>query len=114
MIAFQCWTIRQQNSIFYNNPKLIWLYGIPKYPCEITELNFKKLDKFDGYSNHCQDPLAIYVARSLGAKYFEIHVTMDKSKDYIDNVVSFDFNETKLIIENIKKIKFLLNNRRDE
>ena len=45
------------------------------------------------------------LANEIGAEVIEVHVTLDKSKNYIDNNVSFDFNELKNLIELIHKVE---------
>ena len=86
----------------YNNDKVKWLYVVPKYPCSINELDFSNLSDFDGFSNHCIHFLAPLSAVILGAKMIEIHVTSNKDKDFIDNPVSFDTNETKKLVTLIR------------
>ena len=86
----------------YNNNNVKWLYVVPKYPCSIDELDFSNLSDFDGFSNHCIHFLAPLSAVILGAKMIEIHVTSNKDKDFIDNPVSFDTNETKKLINLIR------------
>ena len=86
----------------YNNDKVKWLYVVPKYPCSIDELDFSNLSDFDGFSNHRIHILAPLSAVILGAKMIEIHVTSNKDKDFIDNPVSFDTNETKKLVTLIR------------
>ena len=86
----------------YSNNNVKWLYVVPKYPCSIDELDFLNLNDFDGFSNHCRHFLAPLSAVILGAKMIEIHVTSNKDKDFIDNPVSFDTNETKKLINLIR------------
>ena len=86
----------------YNNNNVKWLYVVPKYPCSINELDFSNLSDFDGFSNHCIHFLAPLSAVMLGAKMIEIHVTSNKDKDFIDNPVSFDTNETKKLVTLIR------------
>ena len=86
----------------YNNNNVKWLYVVPKYPCSIDELDFSNLSDFDGFSNHCIHFLAPLSAVILGAKMIEIHVTSNKDKDFIDNPVSFDTNETKKLVTLIR------------
>ena len=84
------------SSKYFQNSKIKWLYCIPKYPCSLNEINFKEMSNFDGFSNHCPDISAPLTAATLGANIIEVHVTEDKTKDYVDNNVSFDFSELKL------------------
>jgi N,N'-diacetyllegionaminate synthase len=95
-------------SKFSNNQKINWLYCVPKYPCSLSDLDFRDLNKFDGYSNHCRNILAPLIAVALGAEIIEVHVTSDKSKDFIDNPVSFDYSEQLELctqIRNCEKIQ---------
>ena len=85
-----------------NNNNVKWLYVVPKYPCSINELDFSNFSDFDGFSNHCVHFLAPLSAVMLGAKMIEIHVTSNKDKDFIDNPVSFDTNETRKLVTLIR------------
>jgi len=67
-----------------------WLYCVPKYPCPLNELDFSKLSLFNGFSNHTPNIIAPLTAVILGAKILEIHLTLDKKRDFVDNAVSFD------------------------
>lgn len=77
----------------YKHPKIKWLYCVPKYPCDLTDLDFKELDKFNGFSNHCPQIIAPLTAAILGSEIIEVHITSDKSKNFVDNNVSFDYQE---------------------
>ncbi len=89
----------------YNNDNIKWLYVVPKYPCQIEELDFRYLNDFDGYSNHCPQIAAPVRAAFLGAKIIEVHVTSSKNKNFLDNPVSFDYNELFEIVKQIRSIK---------
>ena len=79
-----------QNTL--DHPNIKWLYCVPKYPCELEDLDFKNLKDFDGFSNHCPKIIApVSAAIFQDIQIIEIHVTLDKSKDFVDNNVSFDF-----------------------
>ena len=80
------------------------MYCVPKYPCSLDEIDFKEISNFHGYSNHCTDITAPVTAAILGAEIIEVHVTADKTKDYVDNNISFDFSELKLLINKIEKL----------
>jgi len=84
------------------NKKIKWLYVVPKYPCNLSDINFKDLYKFDGYSNHCPNIVAPLTASILGAEIIEIHITLDKSKDFIDNNVSFNPDELTELVKLIR------------
>ena len=93
-----------------------WLYCVPKYPCNLEDLNFSMIEKFDGYSNHCPNIIAPLTAAILGAKFIEVHVTANKNLDYADNAVSFDFEEQKKMVrlirdsEKIRRMKTKMEN----
>ena len=89
----------------YGNSNIKWLYVVPKYPCKLEELDFSKLNDFDGYSNHCDHFLAPLSAVILGAKMIEIHITSDKNKNFVDNPVSFEPDELNKIISLIRSVK---------
>lgn len=78
----------------YQN-KIDWLYCVPKYPCLLNDLDFSKLSFFNGFSNHCPNIIAPLTAAILGANIIEIHITIDKKRNFVDNNVSFDPNELK-------------------
>jgi len=88
-----------KNSLYYNNKNFKWLYCVPKYPCEIQDFEFSLMKDFDGFSNHCPHFLAPLTANILGSEIIEIHITSDKSKDFVDNNVSFDYEELKQLVE---------------
>lgn len=97
-----------ENSKFYNHPKIKWLYCVPKYPCSLEDLDFLELGKFDGFSNHCPQIIAPLSAAILGAEIIEMHITSSKTKNFVDNNVSFDYDEleeTVRLIRLSEKIK---------
>jgi len=63
------------------------------------------LSDFDGYSNHCPDIIAPLTSATLGAKIIEVHITPDKSKSFVDNPVSFDYQELTSLVDNLRKIE---------
>lgn len=74
------------------------LYCIPKYPTEFGEVNFDMIKRFDGYSNHCKNPLAILRATRMGASFIEFHLTDSSDTFALDNKVSFSYEEMKEFI----------------
>jgi len=86
------------------NKNVTWLYCVSKYPCEFSELDFSNISEFDGYSNHCPHFLAPLTAVILGAKIIELHITSSKSNNFVDNNVSFDYDE----LENVVKLIHLI------
>ena len=95
------------NSKFYENEQIKWLYVVPKYPCKIEDIDFTRIKEFNGYSNHCPHILVPLAATILGANIIEVHITPDKSGDFVDNPVSFDFNELKNLVELIRQAEKL-------
>jgi len=91
-----------KNCIFYKNKNIKWLYCVPKYPCNLEDLDFRSITNFDGYSNHCRHTIAPIVASILGSKIIEIHISANRTLDYIDNNVSFDYDELSEIVSQIR------------
>jgi len=86
-----------KNSAYFDEKRIFWLYCVPKYPSKLDDLNFSDFDDFRGYSNHCPDIVAPLTAAILGAEIIEIHITSEKSNDFLDNPVSFDYSELKTL-----------------
>jgi sialic acid synthase SpsE len=90
---------------YFDHSKIDWLYCVPKYPCNLNELDFSNMDDFDGFSNHCPHFLAALTAKILGAKILEIHITSDKSKNFFDNNVSFDYTELTDLVKLVRLVE---------
>jgi len=90
------------NSKYYKNKQIKWLYCVPKYPCNLEELDFQNFKDFHGLSNHCNQLIGPISAAVLGAKIIEVHMTSDKTKPFLDNQVSFDYKE---LVELLKQIR---------
>jgi len=84
------------------NEEVINLYCIPRYPTPFEEINFDMIRKFDGYSNHCANPLAILKAVSQKAKYIEFHITPSRSHFLIDNSVSLTLPQMQELMKWIR------------
>ena len=84
---------------YYSDPRVKWLYCVPKYPCSLADLDFSHIKDFNGYSNHCPFIIAPLASAINGAKIIEVHITSDKTKPFIDNNVSFDYLELKNLID---------------
>jgi N,N'-diacetyllegionaminate synthase len=94
--------ISPQSCDYFENKKISWLYGVPKYPCTLNDLDTSNFKYFDGYSNHHPHFIAPLTFSILGANIIEIHITSDKSKDFVDNPVSFDYVELKQLVKLIR------------
>ena len=57
-----------------------------------------------GYSNHCTDPLAVYVAVALRARWIELHITLDKNSWGSDQASSFEPKEVEEMYKHIEWI----------
>jgi sialic acid synthase SpsE len=87
---------------YFNNQKVKWLYCVPKYPCDLNDIDFTNFKDFHGFSNHSPTLIVPLTASILGAKILEIHITSDKSKNFIDNNVSFDYSELEELMKLIR------------
>jgi len=87
---------------YYDHSKIKWLYCVPKYPSLITDLDFSYLNDFDGYSNHSPEIIVPITAAIMNSQIIEIHITSSKSKDYVDNPVSFDYKELEEMVKLIR------------
>ena len=92
-----------KKSEFYKNQQIKWLYCVPKYPCQLNEIDFAMMVNFDGFSNHCPDIRAPMKIIDLKSEILEIHITSDKNMDFLDNNVSFDYSDMKEISKYVKK-----------
>jgi N,N'-diacetyllegionaminate synthase len=97
--------ISPRKNKYYQSNNVKWLYCVPKYPCEFSDLNFSNIGDFDGYSNHCAHFLAPLTAVILGAEIIELHITSDKSKNFVDNNVSFDYDELENTVKLIRLVE---------
>ncbi len=91
--------------------RLVLMHCISSYPAKLSELNLNFMNylsnKFNldvGYSDHSLGPDACMVAASMGAKYIEKHVTLDKSFKGPDHKSSMEIDEFIKLVKDIKKI----------
>lgn len=94
-----------KKSKLFNSKQIDWLYCVPSYPCKLEQIDFSDIKDFNGYSNHCIEMIAPITAVSLGSKIIEIHMTSDKSKDFIDNNVSYDYLEFGEVVKQIRLLE---------
>ena len=108
--------IRSQNKIYKNNQYLSLLQCTSSYPTSDDEVNLNVIQSLKkntnltiGYSHHNKGDLALVSAYLLGAQILEFHFTdTRKEKIFRDHKISLTTNETKQLIEKIKKINLLL------
>nr|ADH42967.1 sialic acid synthase [uncultured SAR11 cluster alpha proteobacterium H17925_38M03] len=108
--------------IIYNNKKykkkenLSVMQCTSSYPTQDSDANLRVITSLaknknitPGYSDHTFGSMALKMAYSLGAKVLEFHFTdTRKNKSFRDHKVSLDLEETKQLIEDLKRIKNLL------
>ncbi|MGI0010420.1 MAG: N-acetylneuraminate synthase family protein [Nitrosopumilaceae archaeon] len=87
---------------YFNHPKVRWLYCVPKYPCDLNDIDFTNFKYFHGFSNHSPMLIAPLTAAILGGKIIEVHITKSKSKNFIDNNVSLDYSELEELVNLIR------------
>ena len=51
---------KQKISKIFKNKKIIFCYCIPKYPLEFKKINWNDAVKYDGFSDHTMDILALF------------------------------------------------------
>ncbi len=97
-----------------NKNRLTLMHCISSYPAKKSELNLNYMNylanKFGvdvGYSDHSLGPEACIVAASMGAKFIEKHVTIDKSLPGPDHKSSMELNEFIKLIKEIKSINII-------
>jgi len=107
--------IRSQNKIYKKKQYLSLLQCTSSYPTPDEEVNlnvitnFKKSTKLTtGYSHHNKGDLALISAYLLGAEILEFHFTdTRKGKKFRDHKISLIPDETRALINKIKKINIL-------
>lgn len=97
-----------KDTKYFKHNKIKWLYVVPKYPCSLSDLDFRNIREFDGFSNHSPEIIAPVVAAVMGANIIEVHVTSDKTGNFIDNNVSFNYKDLKELINMINLSKNII------
>ena len=98
------------NNIFKNNKKF-WLYCISKYPTDIKEIDFKLMQRHDGFSDHTEDSVApiLYALKSKHQKkikFLEKHVSITESSGP-DKPFSMEIGDFAVLIKNIRSVSDL-------
>jgi len=97
----------------YNSNKIALLHCVLNYPTASKNASLGRISSLSrafpeheiGYSDHTKpaDSMkAIQIAYNLGAKVFEKHFTLDKSQKGNDHYHSFDKDDVKKLIVNLK------------
>ena len=108
--------IQSKDQRYKNYNMLSILQCTSLYPTPDNEVNLNVLKTLKektnlaiGYSHHNKGSLALLTAYALGAKILEFHFTDDrKGQKFRDHKISLNYNETKKLVTNIKKIGNLL------
>lgn len=93
---------------YSRNKKFVLMQCNTNYPSKIEESNlnvlseYKKISKIIGYSDHTKSNLSAVVAYSLGARVFEKHFTINKKLSGPDQSSSYDINQFKKYVEDIR------------
>ena len=105
-----CGDKKLMDSIFRYNKKY-YLYCVSNYPTKLSEINFKSMQTFAGFSDHTEDYLAplIYATQCVNSnkkRFYEKHVCVDESIGP-DKPFSIDMNDFKELISNIRQVESL-------
>lgn len=95
--------IKQMMDI-YDNAK--FFYCVSHYPTQYSEIDFDKMQLFDGFSDHTIGINAVKRAIDNGAKYVERHYTLGKYLPGKDHEISSTPDEFKQLVDyrnNIEK-----------
>ena len=102
--------VNKLKQIFRKN-KRYFLYCISRYPTKINQLNFTRMKKFDGFSDHTEGFLApiMFASNFLNSKktlFYEKHVSITESKGP-DKSFAMSMNDFGQLISEFNKIKYL-------
>ena len=102
--------INKLKQIFRENKKY-FLYCIARYPTKINQLNFTRMKKFDGFSDHTEGFLApiMFASNFLKSKktlFYEKHVSVTESKGP-DKPFAMPMNDFGQLVSEFKKIRYL-------
>ena len=92
--------------------KYSFLKCTSQYPSIDSNLNLDAISflnskfKVDiGYSCHSLESLPCITAVAMGAKIIEKHFSIDTSRKGFDHALSFNFDQTKLLIDQLRKVE---------
>lgn len=80
--------VRKSWNTFKGIDDIHWLYCVSKYPTLPHEINFTRMKKFDGFSDHTQDNKTAMRAININMGYIEMHFTLGKALPSKDNLIS--------------------------
>ena len=89
------------------------------YPTKDKDLNLNVIDTFKkklkvsvGFSDHSQSQVAPIIAGLKGCNYIEKHITLSKKLPGPDHKASFDTNEFRQMILNVRSIDKILGSKK--
>ena len=107
-------------NIFKKN-KLIIMQCTSMYPCPPNKVAINIIKKFKekynlslGFSDHTKSNVAAIMALSLGARYFEKHITLSKKMYGSDAMNSLEPEEFKLYCSQLREALIIQNNPGDK
>jgi N-acetylneuraminate synthase len=88
------------------------LHCVSEYPPVLEDMNIEVISELKsrykgsaiGFSDHFQDVVLSVASIGLGATIIEKHVTLDKTIKCPDQLVSIDFDELHLLVEQCDKV----------
>lgn len=75
------------------------LYCVSKYPTAISDIDFDRMQEFDGFSDHTMDLTASLRAINLGVKIVERHFTLGKDLPGKDHKIASTVDEFKKLVD---------------
>jgi sialic acid synthase SpsE len=106
--------------IYYQIQKtpFVLLHTTSEYPTSPENVNLSKLERLRGFgsvglgfSDHSQDSISALVSLGFGCRYFEKHLTLDKTADGPDHSASCNPAELKSYVDSINYAFKLLGSR---
>ena len=99
--------------------KIVLFHCTSSYPAPVEDLNLQVIDLFKekfkfkiGYSDHSQSQIVPIIAISKGCSYIEKHITLNKKSSGPDHKSSFNIQEFKKMIMNIKNTLIILGKKK--
>jgi N,N'-diacetyllegionaminate synthase len=102
----------------FNKKFFAFMHCVSNYPCKNSSLNLnvievlKKRYKCEiGFSDHSNNNVAAIISSTLGVNLFEKHFTLDRNLPGPDHKASYDVNEFRDYVNDIKLTKISLGNK---
>jgi N,N'-diacetyllegionaminate synthase len=108
--------IRQSLALIKDVPNVYILHCVSEYPLPFKRANLSVIKTLQaefpnnkiGYSDHTLGILAPIAAVSMGARVIEKHITLDKTMEGTDHIISADPKELTQMVNEIRDIEVLL------